>query len=353
MIGIIGFANLRYMQYLKKYTDILDQNDIDYEVVYWNREANEEKADFSGKVISFDYQMETIQSFHKKIFGFCKYVHFLIRTIKKRNYEKLIILTSQTAVPLSGVLLHKYKEKYIYDYRDITKERFDFYNKLVQKLISNSYFTAISSLGFKKVIGESEKYVVSHNCSKIEKGNVVIKNEGKINISFWGIIRNIEYNKKLCDLLGNDDRFTLTYHGSGFYKEIENHCLAKGYKNIAFTGRYDRNQIADFAKETDILHCAYQNDRTMKNAMPVKAYDSIRYGKPIIVNKGSYLSEFIGPYNISYTIDVEDKMLADKLYEWYKNVNCDDISEGFDRLFNKVQTDDEFFEKKLIQFVKK
>ena len=69
MIGIIGFANLRIMQYLKKYTDILDAENIEYEVVYWNRDGEKETVDFKGTIVPFEYVMNTHQPFCKKIGG--------------------------------------------------------------------------------------------------------------------------------------------------------------------------------------------------------------------------------------------------------------------------------------------
>ena len=41
MIGILCFVGIRYAQFIYKYTNILDAEQIDYEVVYWNREGDE------------------------------------------------------------------------------------------------------------------------------------------------------------------------------------------------------------------------------------------------------------------------------------------------------------------------
>ena len=49
--------HLYIMQYLKKYTDILDANNVEYEVVYWNRENSVEKKDFDGNTVVFEYSM--------------------------------------------------------------------------------------------------------------------------------------------------------------------------------------------------------------------------------------------------------------------------------------------------------
>ncbi len=351
MIGIIGFANFRIMQYLYKYTYILDRKGVEYDVIYWNRELDNENIDFNGNCIPFDYYTNSHQPFWKKISGFISYTKFILKTIKKNKYDKLIILTTQVAVPLFVPLMRKYKNKFIYDYRDITKEHFNFYKKMVKKLISSSFFTAISSPGFKNIIGESSKFVLSHNCSNLEVGEINHKQKKQINISFWGIVRNAEYNKKICDALGNDERFNLIYHGEGVYEILQNYCKEQGYQNITFTGKYDRVMISTFAEETDIIHCAYPNDRTMFLAMPVKAYDTVKYAKPIMVTDGSFLSKYIAPYGFSIPIGIDNSNLADYIYESYNLLNAEKLNQGFMDFHNKVKNDDILFEEKLTDFI--
>lgn len=47
-IGIIGFFNLNIMQYVYKYTNVLDQAGAEYDVIYWNRLGIKEANNFSG-----------------------------------------------------------------------------------------------------------------------------------------------------------------------------------------------------------------------------------------------------------------------------------------------------------------
>lgn len=351
MIGILGFGSLRYMQYLDKYTDILDKYNVEYEVLYWKREKNDDDIKFKGKAIPFDSPIDSSKPFYKKISGFLKYSFFMKKTIKQKKYNKLIVLTSQAAIPLYMLLTKKYTNRYIYDYRDVTKERFSFYKKMVLRLIEKSFFTAISSLGFKSILGESKKLIMSHNCSKIELTPKNRIGENIINISFWGIVRYKEYNKKICDIFGNDDRFHLTYHGSGAYKELKQYCNEKKYKNISFTGEYKRTQIFDFAQGTDIVHSAYPACAVMTPAVPVKTYEAMRYLKPILVGKGSYLCDYLKEYDVCYPIDVESNNLAEEILNWYENLDLTKMKENYRSFYEKVRRDDKIFEKKLIDFV--
>lgn len=80
--------------------------------------------------------------------------------------------------------------------------------KIIKKIIDSSYFTAISSLGFKEVLGDNEKLIMSHNCSEGLVFCPVKKESGeKIRIVYWGMVRQADFNRRLIDLFGNDSRF--------------------------------------------------------------------------------------------------------------------------------------------------
>ena len=175
MIAVIGFSDLHVMQFLEKYTNVFDKYDIDYKVIYWNRSLVENNIKNKEKYISFDYKINTYQPFYKKILGFLKYARFVRKLINKNKYEKLVILTTQTAIPLYDILIKKYKDKYIYDYRDITKEfKLSFYKKMVIKMIKNSKYTMFSSKGFIKALNleNSNKILIANNSRDFKNINI-------------------------------------------------------------------------------------------------------------------------------------------------------------------------------------
>ena len=62
---------------------------------------------------------------------------------------------------MPGIILYrylrkKYKNNYIYDYRDYTYEKYGFFKKMVNKLIDDSYVTFVSSDGFKKYFNNQQ-----------------------------------------------------------------------------------------------------------------------------------------------------------------------------------------------------
>src|SRR5690606_29489304 len=94
--------------------------------------------------------------------GYYKFKIFSEKVLRKNDYSKLILLTGNTAVTISRVILEKYKGKYILDIRDYFKENKKWYYNIQEKLILNSYNTVISSEGFKRFLPEYN-YTLAHN----------------------------------------------------------------------------------------------------------------------------------------------------------------------------------------------
>lgn len=347
MIGILCFVGIRYAQFIYKYTNILDAEQIDYEVVYWNREGDEvpEKENW----IAYEKRVNTFQPFYKKISHFIGFTSFMKKTIRKRKYDKLIILTTQTAVPLYFTL-KKYSGRYIYDYRDITYERFSFYKKLVDSIIKHSYFTAISSKGFLQTLSASEKFVMSHNTRNFDFVNIKKNSSEKVRVVYWGMVRQPNFNYKICDEFAKDNRFELYYHGAGYHEEIKLYCNNKNYDNIHVTGAYKLDEIPTFVENTDILLNMYENDRQQKPAMTVKFYDSLKYGIPMIVNKGSYMAKIVEENKIGFVIDLEQSNCTDTLYNNYMSFDKDNYQRELIKVRQEISRDDDKFYEAVIAF---
>lgn len=349
-LAIVGFHNLYLMQFLYKYTDIFDKQGITYDVIYWDRDMDStiKYKSFDGKQIAFHHKMDNYQSKFKKITGFVKCIAFSREVIKKGKYDKVIFLTTQSILPLYSIA-RKYSGRYIYDYRDLTYEKNVLGKRLVQKLIDNSYITCMSSMGFKQVVGSNKKIIVSHNCSNIQHDNIIKTESDKIRVVFWGMVRQIEFNKKVCDCFGKDERFDIWYHGEGYNDELERYCKEQGYRNIAFTGRYLLHEIPTFAASTDILINLYENDGQQKLAMTVKYYDAVRYGLPMLVTKGSYMADIMADNNTVLAIDI-DEIKSDGIVLWYQSINKNEYP--YLKELTQIQHDDKIFEEKVLAFTR-
>lgn len=352
-IAIVGFHNLHLMQFLYKYTNILDRNNIEYDVLYWNRDSISTPCNFKGNPVCFNYETSNYVSKWKKIVGYLKCRKFFTATIKKNNYDKLILLTTQSTIALSPIVLSRYKNRYIYDFRDLTMENIPLYRKMVEKLVYNSNFTSISSNGFIPFIDKDNKlknkFITAHNCRGLNYYGSNVQYTVPIKIVFWGMIRQFDFQKKICDFFGNDNRFEIRYHGEGASEDLKKYCENKSYKNIIFTGRYFLNEIPDFVKNTNILMNLYENDGKQEHAMTVKFYDGIQYGLPMLIMKNSYMDIYIGdkPFKYSFSFNNNDK---DGIINWLQNLNRANVSNSLKEIFQEINHDEEIFKNKLIDF---
>lgn len=351
-IALIGFHNLYLMQFLYKYIDILDENNIEYDVIYWDRDMDSsiKVRTFNGCKIAFQYKMSNYQAKHKKILGFVKCLRFMLKTIRKNQYDKMILLTTQTALPLYMLSETVRKTQFIFDYRDITYERNSLCKKIIKKMIEKSEFTAISSQGFKSVLGDSSKFVVSHNTSNLKSEWKKKQSASNIRLVYWGMIRQLEFNKKICDAFGNASGFELVYHGEGEDSDLKEYCKRNGYSNVKFTGRYTVDKIPVFASETDILMNMYENDKQQRLAVTVKLYDGIRFGLPMLVSKNSYMEEIMKDNTHVFAMDI-DSIKISEVEEWYITLGKDKYP--YDGELEKISLDEEGFRLKLLDFARR
>lgn len=351
-IALVGVHNLHLMQFLYKYTDILDSHDIDYDVLYWDRDMDEsiKVKPLRGKKFAYKYRMSNYQPKYKKIRGFIGCLRYFMQIIRNNRYDRIILLTTQTALPLYLFSRTVRRSKFIYDYRDVTFEKIGICRILIQKIIANSAFTAISSFGFKAVLGNSPKFLMSHNVSNLQYEPVEKSLSDDLRIVFWGIIRQLEWNKRICDIVGNASGVTLTYHGEGEYKDLEAYCKEKGYKNIQFTGRYMMNEIPVFVRNTDILLNFYENDYKTKLTTAVKLYDGIRYGLPMLVSKDSYMADLMRDNPAVWVADLTS-FNVDRLKNWYRRL--DNSVYHYQKELQQIWMDDQLFDMKVMDFLKK
>ncbi|CCV65103.1 Putative sugar transferase, fragment [Paracholeplasma brassicae] len=155
MIGIIHLINTEFSPYIKKYTSILDELQLEYEIVFWNRLNYEyTRKEF---VVYNDYTpLET--SKYKKALKFMRYRKFVNRILSQKKYSKVIFLTTLTGFLVNTKNLKKYRGKFIFDIRDYTYENNIFFRFFEKKIINYSRITTISSPYFKNFYQSSITY---------------------------------------------------------------------------------------------------------------------------------------------------------------------------------------------------
>lgn len=330
-ILLLGFGKIAYMPYMNFYLEQLkNRSDCNIELIYWDRDGKQdaEVPELITKTYKFEAHLEEHLSLKHKMKYFIKYREFTLKILKKNKYDKIIVLHTTPGLTILDYLIRKYKGKYVLDFRDVSYEYFTPYRKLVEILSKRSAITFVSSNAFRKFLPKSKNIYTIHNYleDSLNHQNLRIKEDSltdRIRISYWGLVRQVEINKKLIDKLGNDDRFELHYYGrmQRDGREMEKYVYDKEYSNIFFHGSYMPEERYKFAMQTDIIHNIYECDYTTGNAMGNKYYDGIIFRLPQICSIGSHMGNEIKEKEVGLTVSVDDKNLANQLWDYYKGID--------------------------------
>ena len=141
-----------YMPYVKNYEQILIEQNIDYDIINWDR--------FQIEEISENTYRDKKNGHQRGFFDYLKYKEFLITKLNSNHYDKIIVFGIQLSYFLKKVIKEKYKGKYIIDIRDHNKI-LNFFK--LEELIDCSAITVLSSPGYTEWLPKSNKYEINHN----------------------------------------------------------------------------------------------------------------------------------------------------------------------------------------------
>lgn len=322
---IFDSTTLDKAPYLENYTKVFDAEKIDYDICTWDKYTGSGQISRGGKRIVVHKKWHLGK---RKIADFFVVSNILRKIIKENKYTHFVIVNSVWAILLFDILL-KNKNKYILDIRDYKCENVFGIKILLKQIIENSFFTTISSGGFRVFLPQNEKIIENHNISNLEfeeKGPSLFKGKHLINIVYMGHVRYFDENKKLINILKDNDRLTLTYMGTyanGY--NIKN----KNIKNVIFKENFDNKEKPFLYKNYDIIHSLYGNkDISVITLTPNRLYDAVQYKKPILASKGTYLGEIVEKYNLGVVLDLDNKKFKKLLLEYIDTFNPDDFTKG-------------------------
>jgi hypothetical protein len=354
MIGIVCIGNIKYSPYLEKYVKILEDEQKEYEVLFWSRDNSDNL--YPDNFICFDKNSDLGQHGIIKSVRFLQYGLWLKNIIGFKKYDGLIILTTLSGIILWSTILMKYKDKYIFDIRDYSYEKYKLFFHLEEKIIKYSMFTCISSIGFKEFLPPKYDYVIAHNFNyndlnlrkafkKKPKGSV-------INLVWNGIVRYFDHQSAIIDRLKNDSRFNIIYHGSGpELDKFKKYCSDNKINNVFFTGAYDNNTKYLLLNDADILNNSYAIKNEVKYAISNKYYDGVIYAIPQLVEVNSFKHKKVSELGIGIGLDVHNNGFANQLYDYYFDINAIDFNESCNKELQSILKEDEVYLKKISEFV--
>lgn len=357
MIAIVFIGELKYCPYVSKYIQVIEENQKDYEVLFWNR-GNDE-VNFPQNYIHFNKKSKLNKHPLLKIVDFIQFSRWLKRTITKRGYEKIIVLSTLSGIFIAKILVNKYKNKYIFDIRDYSYEKIRLFYKIEEKIIRNSNFTCISSQGFKYFLPKDYSYVMAHNFNYSDmkyRGRLNKKKKGSVIKLVWiGSVRYFQHQSKILYKLKNDDRFLIIYHGTGPQIDIfKQYCEDNQIKNVIFTGEYNNTEKLTLLAGADILNNSYgkKNEICIKHAISNKYYDGLVFGIPQLVENNSFKHEKIYQVGVGIGLDIDSEYFADKLYDYYFSIDENKFNDCCDRELETIIEEDAEYIRMIRNFVR-
>lgn len=339
-ILIIGFAKIKYMPYLNLYLENIDRVKNDVHLIYWNRDKKEENlGKLSGITLhEFSSLQDDDASKFSKIQNFKKFRDYAVSVLKE-GFDFIITLHSLPSVLLSKELVSKYKNRYVFDYRDFTYENFLPYKSIIHTLVNNSYKTFVSSDAFRMYLPDNKKILTTHNIlsGDVENNKILEKTPSdKIRIGFWGFIREENTNLEIIKKLGNDERFELHFYGreQGICESLKKFALANA-TNVYFHGEYNPEERDEFAQNTDLLHNIYA-EGNMKLAVSNKYYDGLIFEIPQLVMKGSYMGVLVNNSSIGKAVNPLSVDFTEDVFNYYQALDEKTFKENCRQALEKV-----------------
>ncbi len=355
-ILLLGFSKIKYMPYANFYLNCIDFKKNDVHLLYWNRDLKDEDVSNYESVTLHEfkcYQEDNVAPV-SKIKSFLKYRRFAKNVLKENKFDFVIVLHTMPGVLLSSELKRKFKNKFIFDYRDSTFENHAWFKNIIGSLIAASKYTFTSSDGFRIYFPEREKAKIftSHNISfdSLLHRNYEKIPHDKIRVAFWGFIRDEAVNQKLIERFSEDKRFELHYYGREQQVALNLKEFTKGLSadNVFFHGEYVPSQRYDFVRSTDIIHNVY-NSRNMLLAMGNKYYDGPIFYTPQICMQGSFMAKCALRAEIGFACDPADENLTQKIYEYYTQIDQKAFCEACDKELERTLAEYQEGEKTLKQ----
>ena len=168
-------------------------------------------------------------------------------------------------------------------------------------------------------------------------------------------MRYFEFQRYYLDALKNDSRFNIVFHGDGpelkLYKE---YCAENGFVNVTFTGSYNNEDKAALLKEAHILNNCYgytQNaGNKLKYAVSNRFYDGMIYHIPQLVEPEGFKPEWANASGIGVSFP-PDKNFANKLYDYYINIESESFDKACNRELDRVIEDDDRYIEMIDKFI--
>lgn len=366
MVGIIYPQDIRYCPYLGRYTEALRQAGAPFDLIWWERWETPpttplpEAASGAEERHVFSRYSRMDQPPLGKLGDFAAYSRYVRKVIRERGYERLILLGTMSAMLLGDLLTGRYKKRFILDIRDYSYERLAFYKALEARIVDASALTCISSDGFREFLPKDRPYVLADNFTDGDiaaaKGmRFCKKSPGEpIRLSYVGFIRYFQENRKILDRLVDDERFLISYHGTGAdYDKLLAYQRQRACGRLEVTGYYDfgRDKAA-LCERADLINNFYPHTLAIQRlATTNKYYDGLIYHRPQLVSADTFSQKLVEDGGVGCALRIDQADFANRLYDYYHQLDEDAFNQNADLAMEKIRRRDALYRERIADFV--
>jgi len=303
------------------------------------RQVNALKDKHYIKILEYTRKQKRIIGIFLDVIFFYFKLSFVIR---KEHFDVVHCHDMHTLIV--GTMIAKLKrKKLIYDVHDIyyfndslpVKKILKFIDLLFAKL---SNYIIVPCIDFKKYFKKvNPNVIVIYNAPPIDLYKPMPKKDNTFVISYLGTIRNTSTFKTLFESVKNmNDVNVMVTKMGGLSERITK--LSEDYNNVIMLEPTDENGIIKRYQNSDCLYCVYpENSPPILYSVPMKIFDAMSIGIPVITNDIGFTGDFVNKYNIGITVKANDVkeltakiiLLKDTNSKYVKGMNGRMLAESY------------------------
>lgn len=351
----------------------------DVKIIGWDRDADYavkrdfvQLADYKVEVIRFGIKAQFSGGIKKNLVPLCLFLKRLRSWLvkNKATYDVIHAFDFDTGFVASGYA-KKFSKKFVYHILDYYVASHGLRNTVLEKPIlrlENSVINCADATIIctekrkEQIIGSTPKRLaVIHNtpsAAQFKPCENKTEQTGRTKIVYVGILEPSRLIKEIAAVVSENNSLEFHVGGfgtlEGFFKEQSN-----TFDNIYYYGRLTYDHTLSLENECDIMLAIY--DPAIDNhryAAPNKFYESLMLGKPVIMARGTGMSEIVEENAIGELIEFSEEGFIDgvnrliarkdewpligrKMQEIYRDQYCwDEMESRLIRLYTDIQNEE-------------
>lgn len=308
----------------------LIRNGISVFILCWNRSDNSgcresvlKIGDKSVKIVKIGCKA----SFGEGVKNLIPFVKFQILMglylLKKRECYDIIHACDFDTAFISSIISRILGKKFVFDIFDFIFGRpKNLFQKVIKKLqyviINHADATIICTEKRKQQIRGThpKKLIVIHNTPERKILNITSDHSsGKVKFVYVGILQDYRLINEILVCMSEHPEVELHIGGFGKYEDLLK-LFSRKYNNIIFYGKLPYDKTLELEYMSDVMLAIY--DPSIENheyAAPNKFYEGLMLGKPLIMVKGTGMSEVVETYDIGCLIEYSKRGFENGIYD--------------------------------------